>query len=88
MMITINSAQRTVSEIEDINSLVQKEVKRKEELEEWNDKYQEEFGHIGENNVDIQDYNVITTPVDPAVQDDDQMTQKQVKRQIRDETYQ
>lgn len=90
MMITVNAIVLEPDEIEEVGRVFQKEVDRRKELDAWNDKYKEEFGSIGENNMDDRDYksNDIQIPVSVQIENPPQtLTPEQIKKKICDDTF-
>lgn len=92
MVITMDAVAPKADEIREVGRMFQKEVDRRRELDEWNEKYKIRFGSIGENNVD--DYNLIENPatiptseISTAAQPGPTLTQEQIRRKICDETF-
>lgn len=89
MMVTIDVVALKPKDIEDIENVFTNEVELRKELDAWNEKYKEQFGSIGENNVDEYKTNEKKPPIStisielfqPA------LTPKQIKRKICDETF-
>jgi len=79
------------NEIEDVRNMFRNEVNRRKELDEWNDKYKERFGAMGENNVDDnyspRDDELSTPDTIPTKNDMLGMTQEQISRRICEENF-
>lgn len=89
MMITIDVVVMKPKDIEDVKSVFTNEVNLRKELDAWNEKYREQFGTMGENNIDDyklseQKPSVVTIPVESAPPI---LTPDQIKRKLCDETF-
>lgn len=88
-MVTIDVVAMKSKDIEDVECVFTNEVNLRKELDAWNEKYREQFGTMGENNVD--DYKstdkkqpLTTIPIESAPPI---LTPEQIKRKICDETF-
>lgn len=91
IMITVDATPLKSNEIENVRHMFRDEVDRRKELDEWNDKYKERFGTMGENNVD-DDYSPREDEVPipgaiPTKNDILGMTQEQISRRICEENF-
>lgn len=92
IMITIDESVLEASEIEKIRLVIEKEISRFIELDAWNEKYTKEFETTEPKFVDNYDYKTSALPVQNTSVDDDEaksnMSQEQLEKEIRSDTYQ
>ncbi|XP_050527751.1 uncharacterized protein LOC126897863 isoform X2 [Daktulosphaira vitifoliae] len=77
------------NEIDEVDALFKKEIERKKELNNWNEKYKEIFGILGENNVDeFQSVETqMSSTLEPIEEKSETVTSEQNKRKICNEAF-
>jgi len=91
IMITIDAVLLKPNEIEEVRYMFENEVNRQKELDDWNNKYKELLGTMGESNMD-DNYNPKNEDVSvkgsvSTKNDILALTQEQIMRQICKENF-
>lgn len=87
MMVTIDVVAMKPKDMEDAENVFMNEVNLRKELDAWNEKYREQFGTMGENNVDDYKSTDRKPPTIAIESAPPILTAEQIKRKLCDETF-
>lgn len=91
MIMTITASTPTPNELEEIERIFQKELDWLRRLDDWNEIYKKEFGLMGENDVDDNDYKSFQSSEQPNVVESENikpiLSKNNIHKVICEETF-